>query len=70
MAAIPDTQEHLRRRRPWARGLAPSALKDYEQLIRKRVQQLVRLVDEQDGEVVLNKWFDYFRCVSVYRELP
>ena len=60
MTGIRDPEEHQRRRRPWNRGLAPAALREYDHLIAARVQQLVRRLEEQDGEVILGKWFYYF----------
>ncbi|TFK81541.1 cytochrome P450 [Polyporus arcularius HHB13444] len=61
MAGIQDTQLHMARRRPWARGLAPSALKEYEGLVGKRTQQLVRLLEKRGGAVVLlGQVFNYF----------
>ncbi|KAI1784220.1 high nitrogen upregulated cytochrome P450 monooxygenase 2 [Ganoderma leucocontextum] len=60
MAGIRDPEEHQGRRRPWNRGLAPGALREYDHLITMRVQQLVRRLEEQVGEVILGKWFYYF----------
>ena len=60
MTGIRDPEEHQRRRRPWNRGLAPAALREYDHRIAARVQQLVRRLEEQDGEVKLGKWFYYF----------
>ena len=66
MAGIQDTQVHLARRRSWARGLSPSALKEYEGLVGRRVRQLLRLLEAQDATVVLGQVFNYFRCVMVF----
>ena len=63
MAGIQDTHVHLARRRSWARGLSPSALKEYEGLVGRRVRQLVRLLEAQDRAVLLGRMFNYFRCV-------
>ncbi|RPD52782.1 cytochrome P450 [Lentinus tigrinus ALCF2SS1-7] len=60
MVGIQDTQVHLARRRSWARGLNPSALKEYEPLIGKRAKQLVRLFETHDGVIVLGQIFNYF----------
>ncbi|KAH9938835.1 high nitrogen upregulated cytochrome P450 monooxygenase 2 [Epithele typhae] len=60
MVGIMDGDEHLSRRRPWNRGLAPSALKEYEPRVRARGNQLLTRLGEQNGEVVLGKWFNYF----------
>lgn len=68
MIGIMDTDEHLRRRRAWTRGLGPGALKEYEELLAARARQLVRRAGELDGEVVMGWWFNAFRCVSSDRE--
>ncbi len=63
MVGIQDTGLHLARRRPWARGLALSAIKGYEGMIGKRTNQLVHLLENRNGTaVVLGEMFDYFRC--------
>ncbi|TFK87858.1 high nitrogen upregulated cytochrome P450 monooxygenase 2 [Polyporus arcularius HHB13444] len=61
MVGIQDTRLHLARRRPWARGLALSALKEYHRLVGKRTNQLVHLLENRHGTVVvLGEMFDYF----------
>ncbi|KAI0749187.1 high nitrogen upregulated cytochrome P450 monooxygenase 2 [Daedaleopsis nitida] len=60
MIGIMDTEEHLRRRRAWNRGLGPSALKEYQHLIAIRVHQLVSRLEEQEGEVALGQWINYW----------
>ncbi|KAI0808389.1 high nitrogen upregulated cytochrome P450 monooxygenase 2 [Fomes fomentarius] len=60
MVGISDTEEHLRRRRAWNRGLGPSALKEFQHLIIKRARQLVDRLAEQNGVVDMGKWFNYF----------
>ena len=63
LVAIRDTDEHLRRRRAWTRGLGPAALKEFEHLIVRRARQLVDRLGEQEGAVSMGKWVNYFRCV-------
>ncbi|PIL28313.1 cytochrome P450 [Ganoderma sinense ZZ0214-1] len=48
------------RRRAWNRGLAPSALKGYDHIMSNRVHQLVEVLGQQEGAVVLGKWINYF----------
>ncbi|PIL28304.1 cytochrome P450 [Ganoderma sinense ZZ0214-1] len=60
LIGIQDATEHARRRRPWNRGLAPSALKDYDHIMSHRVHQLVDVLGQQEGAVVLGKWISYF----------
>ena len=50
----------IARRRAWARGLSSTAEKEYEPLVAARTRLLVEKVGEQEGEVVLDKWFDKF----------
>ncbi|KAF9651179.1 cytochrome P450 [Thelephora ganbajun] len=40
LSAVNDHVEHARRRRTWMRGFSPAALKDYEEIVNKRVVQL------------------------------
>ena len=65
MAGIQDIDEHLRRRRPWARGLGPSAIKGYKDRLTERVRELVILLEMQDKELALGKLFDHFSYVLV-----
>ncbi|PIL25991.1 cytochrome P450 [Ganoderma sinense ZZ0214-1] len=58
MVGIQDVDEHMRRRRPWARGLSTSASKAYQPLIAKRARQLVNRLEGQSREVNLEQWFD------------
>ncbi|KAI1789088.1 high nitrogen upregulated cytochrome P450 monooxygenase 2 [Ganoderma leucocontextum] len=60
LVGIQDVGEHMRRRRPWARGLGTSALKAYQPLIAKRTQQLVNRLEGQPGGFRLEQWFDWF----------
>ena len=61
MVGIMDTEEHLRRRRAWNRGLGPAALKEHDHLITKRARQLATGLGEQKGVVNLGRWFNAFR---------
>ncbi|PIL34414.1 cytochrome P450 [Ganoderma sinense ZZ0214-1] len=60
LVGIQDVGEHMRRRRPWARGLSTSALKAYQPLISKRTQQLVNRLEGQPGTIRFERWFDWF----------
>lgn len=60
MIGIQDNEEHAKRRRAWNRGLSPGAVKEYEVIITTRVNQLVRRLEEQHGEVALDRWIKYF----------
>ena len=64
MVGISDTELHLQRRRPWTRGLGPTALKDYEAIVAARASQLAHRLEEQHGMVNLGQWLNYFGCVS------
>ena len=65
LAGIQDVDEHLRRRRAWNRGLAPTALKGYEQVAATRILQLVDTLEKQKGAVVLGDWFNYLAYVML-----
>ena len=64
MIGIQDTDVHLLRRRAWARGFTPTALKAYEDRIARRVSQLVARLEEQKGApVAMGGWFNFFTYV-------
>lgn len=69
MVGIMDLDEHLRRRRAWNRGLGPGALKEYEGRVAGRAQQLIRRLEEQEGEVILGNWINYFSYADVFFRL-
>lgn len=56
-----DTEEHLERRKPWARAFTPAALKEYQPMVAARARQLVEALGKQAGEVDIAKWVNYFR---------
>ena len=63
LVAIRDTDEHLRRRRAWNRGLGPAALRAYEGVLAHRARLLVSKLEERarEGEEVdLGRWFGSF----------
>ncbi|KAI1791472.1 high nitrogen upregulated cytochrome P450 monooxygenase 2 [Ganoderma leucocontextum] len=60
VVGIRDIDEHLRRRRAWNRGLGPAALREYEHVLARRAQLLVRRLEDQEGEVNLGQWLNYF----------
>ncbi|KDR79011.1 hypothetical protein GALMADRAFT_224262 [Galerina marginata CBS 339.88] len=60
LIAIRDKTEHTRRRRPWTRAFSTLALKGYEDLVIKRVNQLVETLAAQKGAVDLTKWISFF----------
>ncbi|PPQ69697.1 hypothetical protein CVT26_001656 [Gymnopilus dilepis] len=60
LIAIRDKTEHTRRRRPWTRAFSTLALKGYEELVIKRVNQLVETLAAQPNPVDLTKWISYF----------
>lgn len=60
MMGIMDQNEHLRRRRPWNRGLSQAAVKEYEAPVKARVQLLIRCLENKATEVDLSRWFSFF----------
>ncbi|PIL25572.1 cytochrome P450 [Ganoderma sinense ZZ0214-1] len=60
VVGIRDIDEHLHRRRAWNRGLGPAALREYEHVLARRAQLLVRRLEEQEGEVNLGQWVNHF----------
>jgi cytochrome P450 len=59
LSAVNDHAEHARRRRTWTRGLSPAALKDYEEIINRRVIQLIETLSARKS-VDLARLFGYF----------
>ncbi|KAF8258328.1 cytochrome P450 [Lactarius quietus] len=63
-----DPTKHLEQRKPWNRAFATSALKEYDELLMKRVRQLTSCLEDrvnasdQKAGVVLDvvQWFTYF----------
>ena len=66
LVGIQDIDEHMRRRRPWARGLSTSASKAYQPLIAKRTRQLANRLEGQSGVFSLEYWFDWFSFVFLH----
>ncbi|PPQ63371.1 hypothetical protein CVT24_005636, partial [Panaeolus cyanescens] len=61
LIAIKDKKEHSRRRRPWNRAFAPSALKGYEEIVTRRALQLRDELSKRVTQSVdLATWFSYF----------
>ena len=59
LSAVNDHAEHAQRRRTWTRGFSPAALKDYEEIISKRVVQLTETLSARKS-VDLARLFGYF----------
>ncbi|KAJ6490687.1 high nitrogen upregulated cytochrome P450 monooxygenase 2 [Mycena vitilis] len=53
-------EAHTTKRRVWNRAMTSSSIRDYEPLIVKRVSQLLKRLDDQQGTVDLVYWFDLF----------
>ena len=59
LAAVNDHAEHALRRRTWTRGFSPTALRDYEEIVNKRVIQLTEALSARKT-VDLARMFGYF----------
>ena len=59
LSAVNDHAEHARRRRTWTRGFGPAALKDYEEIVSRRVAQLIDSLSSRKT-VDLTRIFGYF----------
>ena len=59
MSAVNDHAEHAHRRRTWTRGFSPAAMKDYEGMVIKRVNQLTEALSARKS-VDLARLFGYF----------
>ena len=66
LVSLVDVREHARRRRPWNRAFSASALKGYEEIMDRRVDQLVELFAGRAVEgrqVDVGKSLGAFTCV-------
>ena len=59
LSAVNDHTEHARRRRTRTRGFNPAALRDYEEVVGKRVIQLTETLSTRKS-VDLARLFGYF----------
>lgn len=66
LVSIADRNLHTKRRNHWLRGLNSTALKGYEPIIRKRVQQLANILEDigrSRGDIDLSQLIGYFSSV-------
>ena len=59
LIAVNDHTEHARRRKTWTRGFSPAALRDYEEIVSKRVTQLTETLSARKS-VDLTRVFGHF----------
>ncbi len=61
---IADPVEHAVRRRTWKRALNGTALKDYEDILKSKVQQLMGcLAQRQNQAIDISEWMSFFGYV-------
>lgn len=58
--SVRDPVEHARRRRPWHRAFSVGALKGYEEILGKRVQQFVTILEQQTQPFNLAERISHF----------
>lgn len=63
LISVRDIAEHTRRRKPWNRAFSSGALKGYEEILGRRVQQFVTMLEQRTGPVDLAEFISYFTCV-------
>jgi cytochrome P450 len=66
LIAIRDQKEHQRRRLTWARGFSTSAVKGYESIVLKRVDQLVETLLSKNGPLDLAALIAFFAQVPSF----
>jgi cytochrome P450 len=66
LISVRDTAEHTRRRKPWNRAFSTAALKGYEEILGRRVQQFVTMLEQRTGPVDLAEFISYFTCVFCF----
>ncbi|KAI0075130.1 high nitrogen upregulated cytochrome P450 monooxygenase 2 [Panus rudis PR-1116 ss-1] len=60
LVAVRDPVDHSRRRRPWNRAFSTAALKEYEPLVARRVNQLVERLASEKGPADIAKYISFF----------
>ena len=50
LVSLVDVREHARRRRPWNRAFSGPALREYEEVIARRAEQLIEVLAAHTGE--------------------
>ncbi|KAG2147601.1 cytochrome P450 [Suillus clintonianus] len=58
--SVRDPVEHARRRKPWHRAFSVTALKGYEEILGKRVQQFVTILEQQTKPINLSERISHF----------
>ena len=69
LVSLVDVREHARRRRPWNRAFSVPALREYEEAIARRAEQLVEVFvrhAEQGRPANAGKCVGSFTYVSVF----
>ncbi|OJA16411.1 hypothetical protein AZE42_05499 [Rhizopogon vesiculosus] len=60
LISVRDAAEHSRRRKPWNRAFSSAALKGYEEILGKRVQQFVAMLEQRTEPVDLAELISHF----------
>ena len=60
LISLRDPAEHARRRKPWTRAFSSAALKGYEEILGKRIYELVTALEKQHQSVNLAEWISHF----------
>lgn len=55
-----DIRVHAELRKVWNRAFTPTALKGYDDIMRKRTLQLLERLEQQAGTLDLGKWISYY----------
>ncbi|KAG6845405.1 hypothetical protein H0H87_009752 [Tephrocybe sp. NHM501043] len=71
LVGLRNPQAHARLRRIWSRGFTPGALRSYQPILNRRVDQLLEHLAAHTGETVdLAKWISWFAIGLVTSTLP
>lgn len=60
LISLRDPAEHARRRKPWTKGFSSAALKGYEEILGKRIHELVTALEKQQRPIDLAEWISHF----------
>ncbi len=56
-----DPVKHAEFRKTWHRGFTPTAIKGYDEIMLKRLGQLVDKFGQQDGVLDFGSWVSYYK---------
>lgn len=61
LLVLTNPSEHAQRRKQWEHAFTRTALKGYEDIMQRRIAQLLQVLEENEGKALdLKTWISYF----------